>query len=66
MSDQVLAREIIARPPARHAVCARRQLGLAGAALLIGVGAAWYGYHGRPSGASSRARTMPMSAARSR
>ena len=45
MSDQVLAREIIARPPVRHASLSRRQLGLAGAALLIGIGAAWYGHH---------------------
>jgi membrane fusion protein, multidrug efflux system len=45
MSDQVLAREIIARPPVRHASVSRRQLGLAGAALMIGIGAAWYGHH---------------------
>ena len=45
MSDQVLAREIIARPPVRHASLSRGQLGLAGAALLIGIGAAWYGHH---------------------
>ena len=45
MSDQVLEREIIARPPVRHASLSRRQLGLAGAALLIGIGAAWYGHH---------------------
>ena len=34
MSDQALAREIIARPPVRHASLSRGQLGLAGAALL--------------------------------
>jgi membrane fusion protein (multidrug efflux system) len=45
MSDQVLAREIIARPPVRHASPSRGQFGLAGAALLIGIGAAWYGHH---------------------
>jgi membrane fusion protein (multidrug efflux system) len=45
MSDQVLAREIIARPPVRHASLSRRQLGLAGGALVIGIGAAWYDHH---------------------
>ncbi|HME25294.1 MAG TPA: HlyD family secretion protein [Acetobacteraceae bacterium] len=45
MSAQVLERDIIARPPVRQASISRRQLGLAGAALLIGIGAAWYGHH---------------------
>ena len=45
MSDQVLQRDIVARPPVRHHSVSRRQLGLAGAALLIGVGGAWYGNH---------------------
>jgi membrane fusion protein, multidrug efflux system len=45
MSDQVVQRDIIARPPARQAKLSGRQIGLAGAALLIGVGAAWYGQH---------------------
>ncbi len=45
MSGQALERDIIARPPVRQASVSRRQLGLAGAALLIGIGAAWYGYH---------------------
>ena len=66
MSDQVLAREILARPPVRHASLSRGQFGLAGAALLIGIGAAGTATIGGPSGASSRVPTMPMSAARSR
>jgi membrane fusion protein, multidrug efflux system len=45
MSAQVAEREIIARPPARHASISRKQLGLAGGALLLGMGAAWYGNH---------------------
>ena len=45
MSGQVAERDIIAAPPVRHAGVSRRQLGLAGAALLIGIGAAWYGDH---------------------
>jgi membrane fusion protein (multidrug efflux system) len=45
MSAQVLERDIVARPPVRHASVSRKQLGLAGAALLIGIGAAWYGHH---------------------
>jgi membrane fusion protein, multidrug efflux system len=45
MSAQVLERDIVARPPARHATISRKQIGLAGAALLIGIGAAWYGHH---------------------
>jgi membrane fusion protein, multidrug efflux system len=45
VSDQVLARDIIAPPPVRQATLSRRQLGLAGATLLIGIGAAWYGHH---------------------
>ena len=45
MSGQALERDIIARPPVRHASLSRRQLGLAGAALLVGIGAAWYGHH---------------------
>src|SRR5215472_16080472 len=45
MSGQVLERDIIARPPVRQASLSHRQLGLAGAALLIGIGAAWYGHH---------------------
>jgi membrane fusion protein (multidrug efflux system) len=45
MSGQAVEREIIARPPVRHASLSRRHLGLAVAALLIGIGAAWYGNH---------------------
>ena len=45
MSGQVLERDIIARPPVRQASLSHRQLGLAGAALLISIGAAWYGHH---------------------
>ena len=45
MSAQVAEREIVARPPVRHASISRKQLGLAGAALLLGIGAAWYGNH---------------------
>jgi membrane fusion protein (multidrug efflux system) len=45
MSGQAVERDIIARPPVRRASLSRRQLGLAGAALLVGVGAAWYGQH---------------------
>jgi membrane fusion protein (multidrug efflux system) len=45
MSTQVLERDIVARPPVRRASISRKQLGLAGAALLIGIGAAWYGHH---------------------
>ena len=45
MSGQVVEREIVARPRARHAGISRKQLGLAGAALLLGIGAAWYGHH---------------------
>ena len=46
MSGQAVERDIVIRPPARHAAAlSRRQLGLAGAALLLTVGAAWYGHH---------------------
>src|ERR1700733_14597930 len=45
MSGQSAEREIVARPPARHASISRKQLGLAGAALLLGIGAAWYANH---------------------
>jgi membrane fusion protein, multidrug efflux system len=45
MSAQVAEREIVARPPVRHASISRKQFGLAGAALLLGIGAAWYGNH---------------------
>ncbi len=45
MSAHAVEREIIARPSQRHASISHRQLGLAGAALLIGVGAAGYGHH---------------------
>jgi membrane fusion protein (multidrug efflux system) len=45
MSGQAVERDIIARPPVRAASLSRRQLGLAGAALLVGIGAAWYGQH---------------------
>jgi membrane fusion protein (multidrug efflux system) len=45
MSGQVAEREIIARPPVQQASLSGTQLGLAGAALLIGIGAAWYGDH---------------------
>jgi membrane fusion protein (multidrug efflux system) len=45
MSGQVIEREIIARPPVRHATVSRKHLGLAAAALLIGSASAWYGHH---------------------
>ena len=45
MSGQVLPRDIIAPTPVRQAKLSRKQLGLAGAALLVGIGAAWYGHH---------------------
>jgi membrane fusion protein, multidrug efflux system len=45
MSGQAVERDIVIRPPVRQASLSRRQLGLAGAALLIGIGAAWYGHH---------------------
>ena len=45
MSGQAVERDIIARPPVRPASLSRRQLGLTGAALLVGIGAAWYGQH---------------------
>ena len=45
MSGQVIEREIIARPPVRHASISRKHLGVAAAALLIGSAAAWYGHH---------------------
>src|SRR5689334_9032251 len=45
MSGQAVERDIIARPPARPASLSRRQLGLGGAMLLLGIGAAWYGQH---------------------
>jgi membrane fusion protein, multidrug efflux system len=45
MSGQAAERDIILQPPVRQASVSRRQLALAGAALLIGIGAAWYGHH---------------------
>jgi membrane fusion protein (multidrug efflux system) len=44
MSGQVAQRDIIARP-VRQASLSRRQLGVAGAALLASIGAAGYGHH---------------------
>jgi membrane fusion protein (multidrug efflux system) len=45
VSAHVVEREIIARPPRPTVRVSRRQLALAGAALLIAAGAAWYGDH---------------------
>jgi len=45
MSGQTLERDIVIRPPVRQASISRKQIGLTGAALLIGIGAAWYGDH---------------------
>jgi membrane fusion protein (multidrug efflux system) len=45
MSGQAVERDIVIRPPARQAKVSGKQLGLAGAALLVGIGAAWYGNH---------------------
>src|SRR5437764_500141 len=45
MSSHLADRDIVAPSPVRHAGVSRRQLGLAGAALLIGIAAAWYGHH---------------------
>jgi membrane fusion protein (multidrug efflux system) len=45
MSGQAVERDVIARPPVRRPGLSRRQLGPAGAALLLGIGAAWYGQH---------------------
>jgi membrane fusion protein, multidrug efflux system len=45
MSGQVVERDIVARPPVRRATLSRRQLGVLVAALLAGVGVAWYGQH---------------------
>jgi membrane fusion protein (multidrug efflux system) len=45
MSGQAVERGIIAQPPVRHASLSRKQLSLAGAALLAGIGAAGYGHH---------------------
>jgi membrane fusion protein, multidrug efflux system len=45
MSGQAVERDIVARPPVRHVSVSGKRLGVAGAALLIGVGAAWYGQH---------------------
>ena len=45
MSGQAVERDIVIRPPVRHATISRRQLGLAGAALLVSIGAAWYGHY---------------------
>jgi membrane fusion protein (multidrug efflux system) len=39
-----LQREVAVRPRGRTRRVSRRQLGLAGAALLVGIGAAWYGH----------------------
>jgi len=44
MSGQAVEREIIARPPVRQAKLSSKQLALAGAALLLAGGAAWYGH----------------------
>jgi membrane fusion protein, multidrug efflux system len=40
----VLQRDVAVRPRGRTWRVSRRQLGLAGAALLVGIGAAWYGH----------------------
>jgi membrane fusion protein (multidrug efflux system) len=46
VSGQAVERDIIAPPQARPATTlSRRQLGLAGAALLAAIGVAWYGHH---------------------
>jgi membrane fusion protein, multidrug efflux system len=45
MSGQALPRDIIAPPTVSAVRVSSRQLGLAGAALVIGLGAAWYGHH---------------------
>jgi membrane fusion protein (multidrug efflux system) len=45
VSGQVLSRDIVAEPRVRRARISRKQLGLAGAALVLGIGAAWYGHH---------------------
>jgi membrane fusion protein (multidrug efflux system) len=45
VSGQVLSRDIIAEPRVGQAKISRKQLSLAGAALMIGIGAAWYGDH---------------------
>ena len=39
-----LQRDVAVRPRGRTWRVSRRQLGLAGAALLVGIGAAWYGH----------------------
>ncbi len=45
MSGQVLERDIVVRPPVRQVKLSAKRLGLAGAAMLAGIGAAWYGHH---------------------
>ena len=45
MSGRVVERDIIAPPAVRHVRISGKQLGLAGAALLVGIGAAWYGHN---------------------
>ena len=45
MSAHVVEREIIARPQRPTIHISRKQLALAGAALLLAAGAAWYGNH---------------------
>ena len=40
----ITGRDLLAPPPARQRRRSRKQLGLAAAALLVGLGAAWYGY----------------------
>ena len=45
MSALVVEREIIARPQRPTIHISRKQLALAGAALLLAAGAAWYGNH---------------------
>src|SRR5690242_20714015 len=45
MSAQAVERDIVVRPPVPHIRVSGKLLALAGAALLTGVGAAWYGQH---------------------
>ncbi|MBV9251429.1 MAG: HlyD family secretion protein, partial [Acetobacteraceae bacterium] len=45
MSGQIAERGVIARPPVRAPRLSRKQIGLAAAAILVGLGAARYGDH---------------------
>jgi membrane fusion protein, multidrug efflux system len=45
MSGQAIARDIIAPPTTGTVRVSGKQLGLVGAALLVGLGGAWYGHH---------------------